>query len=246
MSRFLFIAVLQIGFISASDDGQKYFDIGDFEEARKYYETIIQQGGDVDKASFGIGASAYKMGDIETAIKAFEQALNTEDTELKANACYNMGNSLYKAQRMEESMAFYKKALELNPKDRDAKYNYEMLKYQMQSEQKQQEQGEGEENKEKDKKDQDQDSESDQTRDEDTEEKGNQDKDKKDEQKDNKDKDSAKTVEQDGQNPREEKQLQPEDKHSAEQILNALKQNEKILQKRQIARSKSRKLEKDW
>ncbi len=43
---------------------------------------------------------------------------------------------------MEESIAFYRKALELNPNDEDAKFNYELAKYvaQQQQEQEQEDQ----------------------------------------------------------------------------------------------------------
>ena len=47
-------------------------------------------------------------------------------------------------------------------------------------------------------------------------------------------------TQEEGNDPKTDKQLQ------AEAILNALKDQEKINQKRQIAKVKSRKLEKDW
>ena len=40
-------------------------------------------------------------------------------------------------QKMEESIAYYRKALELNPNDDDAKFNYELAKYITQKKQEQ-------------------------------------------------------------------------------------------------------------
>ncbi len=41
-----------------------------------------------------------------------------------------MGNAAYKAGKKDEAIAAYKKALDLNPNDPDAKYNLEYLLYQ--------------------------------------------------------------------------------------------------------------------
>ena len=49
---------------------------------------------------------------------------------IKSKAYYNLGNTSYKINKKEEAIAYYRKALELNPNDKDAKYNYELLKYQ--------------------------------------------------------------------------------------------------------------------
>ena len=60
-----------------------------FDKARKYYESILQKENS-PLASFGLGTSAFQLGDIESAVKAFDDALKSEDDRLKAKSYYNM------------------------------------------------------------------------------------------------------------------------------------------------------------
>ena len=113
----------------AYDDGLNNYKNKKFEEAKAYYEQILTARENDAAASLGLGASQYQLGDIPNAAKSFEEALKSEDTNIQDRAYYNLGNSLYSQQKMKESIAYYRKALELNPKDEDAKFNYELAKY---------------------------------------------------------------------------------------------------------------------
>ena len=121
---------LFIGFVLAQDKGLNYYQNQEYEAARSYYEMVLQKKGNHPTAQFGRGSAAYQQGDLETAKQSFEQTLNSDDTNLKSKAFYNLGNTFYQNQKMEDALAFYRKALELNPEDKDAKFNYEFLKYQ--------------------------------------------------------------------------------------------------------------------
>ena len=68
----------------------------------------------------------YLAGDYEGALDEFRQELYTEDSQLKSDAVYNMGNSMYNQEKFQESLDFYKQAIKLNPEDKDAKINYEI------------------------------------------------------------------------------------------------------------------------
>ena len=120
------------------DKGMKEYKQNNFDEARKYYESVLEERKDDSAANFGLGVSAYQQGDIKSAMEAFDRILRDDEPELKAKSYYNMGNILYDQQRSEESLAFFKKALELDPADTDAKFNYEILKYHLQPQEQQQ------------------------------------------------------------------------------------------------------------
>lgn len=62
-----------------------------------------KQKEDNPDAEFGLGSSAFQQGDVETALRAFEQALNTDDPGLKSKAFYNLGNSLYQQKNMRKA-----------------------------------------------------------------------------------------------------------------------------------------------
>ena len=238
-ARIFFIFLSTISFSFSQDNGINYYQNREFDEARNYYERLIRERGNNPQAQFGRGSSSFQQGDMETAEQAFKQSLKSSDLDLRSKALYNLGNTFYQNKKTEEALAYYRKALELNPNDKEAKYNYELLKYQQdppEDDNDKQDQSKEEENKEE------------------------QEQEKK-EEKDQQDKEEEKDKEQQQQEQQQQEQQQQEqqqqeqeaseeqktqDLKQAESILDALKQDEKIMQKQQIARAKSRKLAKDW
>ena len=245
--------ICSLGF--SIDKGLKEYNNNNFQEAREYYESVIEKKSDDQAANFGLGVSAYRQGDMQSAMEAFDDIIRNNTPELKAESYYNMGNILYEQQMTEESMTLYKKALMINPNDSDAKFNYEMLKYQLQNQE--QSQGENDDQKENNKQENSEQSKqneqekeekqenSDQQNEEDlenpkNEQESNQQESEQEDQKNQKQQEQMRESEQ--ENAKEEDQ----DRLNAQTILDALKDKEKINKKRQIARMKSKKLEKDW
>ena len=133
---------------------------------------------------------------------------------------------------LEKSLAFYRKSLELNPADIDAKVNYELLKRQISQNQKDENQSneqssERNENENSEKEDENNEL-AEQNKKEQEESKG----DKQDETSQN--------------NPGNEGENKSDELMQAEAILNALKDQEKINQKQKILKTKSLKFDKDW
>ena len=122
----------------AQDDGLKAYQSGDYEKARKYYESILEEKVENATAQFGLGTTAFQQQDLQVAIDAFHKALETDSKELQSKAYYNMANVLASQKMNEEALAFYRKALELDPSDKDAKHNYEMIRYQQQQQEQEQ------------------------------------------------------------------------------------------------------------
>ena len=208
----------------SQDNGLEYYQNQEYEEAKDYYETIILERGDNAQAHFGHGASSFQQGDMEVAKQGFQESLKSSDSDLRSKAYYNLGNTFYKNNKTEEALSFYRKALELNPNDKEAIFNYEYLKYQKKPPE--------EDNKQQEKKEEEQ-------------EKKEEEQEKKQEEQERKQEEQEKKQEE-----QEKKEASNEEKDQdlkqAESILDALKQDEKIMQKKQISRSKSRKLAKDW
>ena len=241
MIRFSII-VLLMSALQAQDKGRKAYESGKYDEARAYYEHVLNNRKNDAAAQFGLGATAYKQQDMEIATRSLNAVKNSDDPSLAAKALYNLGNMFRDQQKMAESLAMYRKALELDPMDEDAKINYELLK-QVIKQQKTEEQ------------EQQQDQNSDQKKEDDGQNQASQ-----DQQQDNKEDQKQNQQNQENQKqsekPAQQQQSQVEQEASqgkksdkqmqAEAILNALKDQEKINQKRQIAKSKSRKMEKDW
>ena len=125
----LFFLCLEI--ILSQDKGIDYYNDQKFDDAKKYYESIIINNGSIPEAHFGKGASSFQLGDFESAENAFDESLKSSDNLIKSKAYYNLGYTFYKNNKKDEAISFYRKSLELNPNDKEAKYNYEFLKYQL-------------------------------------------------------------------------------------------------------------------
>ena len=221
----------------AQDKGLNHYQNQEYEAAQEYYESVLGKRGNQAQAHFGRGSSAFQQGDLETAKYSFEQSLKADNEQLKSKAMYNLGNTFYQNQKTEEALAFYRKALELDPTDKEAKYNYEFLKYQQEPPEDQQEQDQN-------KKDQEKEQDQDQEKEQDQKNKEQEDKNQEQEEKEEQQKNDEQQQQPQKQEASEEEKSQ--DLKQAESILDALKQDEKIMQKQQISRSKSRKLAKDW
>ena len=242
----LFFVSISIG----ADKGIDYYNNNEFEKARQYYESVIMNRNDDPAANFGLGSTAFQQQDYAAAMKGFETALGTDNNELKSSAYYNMANILAQNERLEESLAFFRKSLELNPSDLDAKINYELIKFQLQQQQQNQDQNKNQDennkddeqtgdqkqqDKQQDKQQQEQNAKNDSSDEEESEQQSNQNEDQQEDQSQQQQQDMAENGKQESQ-----------DKQNAAAILDALKKDEKINKKQQMSRAKKRKLEKDW
>lgn len=243
------VGFVALAVVLGQDKGMTHYQSQEYEAAQEYYESVLMDNGNNSQAQFGRGSSAFQRGDMETAKHGFEQSLKSHDVQLQSKAMYNLGNTFFKSEKKEEALAFYRKALELNPEDKDAKYNYEFLKYQEkppedQQKQEQDQSKDKEENKEEDK----QEEEKEKQEQEDKKDQEQQEEEEKEEEEKEKEqeKEEQNPEQQESQEQKASEQEKSQDLKQAESILDALKQDEKIMQKQQIARSKSRKLAKDW
>ena len=145
MSLFI-ILILFPGLAYAKDDAasltakaNRLYEEGKYDQALSLYNRALIVRPDSARLNFNAGAANYKKGDYEKAFSYFEKSALTEDKLLESKANYNSGNSQYKSAKLKEdidlesavnlmrqSMEHYKRAMELNNKDQDAKINYDI------------------------------------------------------------------------------------------------------------------------
>ncbi|UCH64483.1 MAG: tetratricopeptide repeat protein [Ignavibacterium sp.] len=216
------------------NDGVDQYKEGNYSDAEVKFKKGTDKAPDSFEAQFNLGDAYFKQQRYDEAIKSYKSSLAMSRNDIeKSKVHYNVGNSLLKSQKIEESIEEYKKSLKLNPIDQEAKYNLsyalEMLKNQQQQDQQQ-------DKKDKEKKD---------------EEKKDEQKDKKEEKKEDQQQkqDQQKQDQKKKEDQKQQQQPQPQkiSKEEAERILEALKDNEKDLQK-ELRRVKGKrvKTDKDW
>jgi Ca-activated chloride channel family protein len=243
ISVFVFIIFLGANFAFAQstrslvNDGVKLYNDQKFADAEVNFKKGSEKTPNSFEAKFNLGDAYYKQQRYDEAMKSYQSAMVDAKNDLdKSKIYYNVGNSLLKSQKIKESIGAYKEALKLNPDDQQAKYNLSYALNQLKNQNQNQNQDKN--------KDQNKDN-KDQNKDQQNQDKQNQDQQNKDQQQDQQKQDQQKQDQQQQQS--QEQKEQELTKKEAEKILNALKENEKDLQK-QLRKVKGQrvKTEKDW
>ena len=136
-------------------EGNRNYSDGNYDKALELYREALEENPDSPAIRFNLGDAQFKKEEMEDAADSFSRALQSEDPGIKSRAQYNLGNSLYRQGKLQESLSAYREALKVAPGDRDAKHNLEFVLKQLQEQQQQQQnqdqQGEGEQEEKKDK-----------------------------------------------------------------------------------------------
>ena len=221
--------------------GNKYFeeamkdtsriDTVQFNKAEIEYLKALEKKPDDSKWNFNRADALYKQKKFDESVEKFKEIADKTTNKIeKSRALHNLGNSFLMKNKLDESIAAYKDALRSNPKDLETKYN---LLYAMNMKKKQQDQ------KKKDDKNKDKNKDKDKDKDKDKNKDQKKDQDKKNQDQQNKD-----------QNKQQQQQQNKISKQDAEQMLQALENNEKKIQdkvkKVQALKAESKKVEKDW
>ena len=211
--------------------GNTAYKDSSYSDAEQLYREALIKDQSSFEASFNMADAIYKQERYSEANSLFKALSEKTDDKIKKSESYhNLGNSLLKEQKLDEAIEAYKNALRNNPKDLDTKHN---LAYAMRMKNQSQEQ-EKEEQEEEEKEE-----------------------DKKEEKEEQEEEDKGENQEEKGEQSEEEKKeepKQPQDpnemtEEEAQQILDALQQQEKELQEDlQKKKQKGVKLKilKDW
>jgi tetratricopeptide (TPR) repeat protein len=182
----------------------------------------------------------YQQKDFEKAAKQYtESASNTKNNSLKAASYHNLGNAFLEQKKYDEAIQNFKQALKMNPLAKETKYN---LAYAQAMKKKQDQQ----EKENKDKKDNNKDKQDKNKEQQEKDKKEKEEQDKKSQ--DQKNKQDEQNKNQDGKE-KENSQSMPSklSKEQADQLLNALNQEEKKLRaKKEKGNGQPVRLEKDW
>ncbi|MFN2211602.1 MAG: tetratricopeptide repeat protein, partial [Anaerolineales bacterium] len=96
-------------------------------EALELYQSAQVKSPQLAEPYFNAANTLYRQGDFSAALEQMQTALQLVDEEgLAESSLYNLGNTLYNAQDLNQAVAAYTQALLLDPNDQEAKYNLEL------------------------------------------------------------------------------------------------------------------------
>jgi len=205
--------------------GNRLYKKSEFAGSEGMYRRAMEQDKPFEDARFNLGDALYRQGRFGEAAAEFSRAAATSegDSLKQSEGFYNLGNSLVKEQKFEESIGAYINSLKLNPDNIQAKYNLAWAQEELKKQQEQQQQQQ-----------QDQEKNQDQQQDKNKEDQQG----KNDQQQDKQD--------QEGQEQQQQQSISRED---AKRLLDALAANEKETQEKvqrdKAARAKVRVI-KNW
>jgi Ca-activated chloride channel family protein len=198
--------------------GNRLYKKSEFAGSEGMYRRAQAQDKSTYDSGFNLGDALYKQGRFGEAAEEFNRAASgsTDDSLKQAQSFYNLGNSLLKDQKFEESIKAYINSLMLDPENSEAKYNlgYAQDQLKKQEEQKQQQQKDQKQDQQKDRNKQDQENKDDQKQ--------------KDDQQQNQ-QDQKDQQEKQGQGQGQQQSISRED---AKRLLDALSANEKATQEK--------------
>ena len=231
------VAIAEGDHVDLVHKGNQAFESGDFKTALEYYhsaETCIPESPELE---YNMGSALHEQGAYEEAIERLTKALSTTDIMQESRTHYNLGNTHFRADDFQKAIESYQKALEINPDDRDAKYNLELARRRLKDQMEEQEQDQQEQQQQEQQ-------EQDQQQKPDDQEQQDQEQQQEDQQQQQQDQQDEQSEEEQQPQPQEPEDLSKED---AERILNALQDDEQEIQK-QVKRRKARGnyVGKDW
>ena len=145
---------------SAIEKGGTLYEDKKYDEAIKSFIDAQIESPENPKLKYNVANAHYKMKNYEEAAKNYQDvAATAQDIQLEEKSIYNIGNCMYRQGKLEEAVEYYKKALELDPNDQDAKYNLEFVREEIkrrinQSKQRKEQQKQKESKEREDKKEQ--------------------------------------------------------------------------------------------
>jgi Ca-activated chloride channel family protein len=110
------------------------YKVGDFEAAGRIFEQALGLEPDNYKLNLGLGNSYYRQNKFTEAEQYFQKAAQAESAEQKADALYNLGNSLVQLGKYQEAVSAYQGSLQIAPNQKNVADNLEYAKKLLQAE----------------------------------------------------------------------------------------------------------------
>ena len=226
--------------------GNAHYEAEAYDAALEAYQAAAKDRPEDPISRYNLGTVLYQKKQFEKAADEFRRSLDAVDPIHQAQGYYNLGNAQAQLNDIEGAIRSYKSALRLNPRDVDAKHNLELALERLEQKSQQNQPESGEEDKsqqEQDQQGQNQDQQDTAQDQEDPSESEQQ------EQSQESSEQEAAAEESPPQSEQESTQQPVKmSKEDAIRLLEAIKDNEKEIQKKILQKrfSRRQRSEKDW
>ncbi len=162
----LLIMLFGLGNRAYCSTGEEAFARGDYVQASEYYQKRLDKSPEDPQLQYNYGTAAYKNNMFDEAAEAFTKALKSDDVKLQEKAYYNRGNSQYQKgqesqqadpkatiEQWHKALDSLQAAMNLDPKDADARHNHELIKKRLEELEKKQQQNKKDQQNGKDQQD---------------------------------------------------------------------------------------------
>jgi len=106
--------------------GNILYQQSQFDLAEVQYRKALEYEPDNEKAKYNLAAALQRQSKFDDAAKLLDDlAGSSKDNSIKSAAYYNQGVAYTKMKNLDASIESYKKALRLNPDDKEARENLE-------------------------------------------------------------------------------------------------------------------------
>ncbi len=136
----------------AKENAKKAYLAGDYEQAVNHYRYLTDSlQVEEDEVLLNLANAYFNVGDTANAIGQYQSLTQSSKPNIRSTAQQQLGVVKNKQGKFEEALTHFKEAIKADPKNQDARYNYEMLKRKLDEQKKQEEQ---QKDQQQDKKDQ--------------------------------------------------------------------------------------------
>lgn len=205
--------------------GNRLYEKEKYTEAEIKYRKALSINANSPEAAYNLGNALFKQKKAEESLQQYTLSLNKQNDPLKKSQIFhNIGNLMMAAQTYDKAVEAYKMSLRLNPSDNETRYNLALAQALLKKNP-----------PKKDDKKQDQQKDQNQDQQQQQQQQQQQEQEKKNQQK---------------KEQEQQQQQEQVSKEKAQQLLDALSQDEKDTQEKvkrlQMQQNKARKTDKDW
>ena len=239
------------GWSQAIKRGNAHYKAEAYDAALEAYQSAAENRPEDAISRYNLGTALYQKEQFKKASNEFRRSLDTADPVHQAQGYYNLGNAQIQLNDIEGAIRSYKSALRLNPADLDTKHNLEIALEKLEQKPQQNRSESGDEDKDRQEQDQQQQNQDQQDRDK--QEPNQQDQENSSESEQQQNQESSEqdaTAKESPPQPEQGSTQQPVEmsEEDALRLLEAIKDNEKDIQKKILQKrfSRRQRSEKDW